>query len=147
MIAGIGFDICEIQRVERAAAKAAFLTRVFSPCEQNIWRMRGENPAFLAGCFAGKEAVAKALGTGFVGFWPSDIEILRNKQGKPFVRLSGAALTLSRGLCISKWHISITNTADFAAAVVVATSIYLSARPISNVVTRHLQHLKSSRGG
>ena len=119
MITGLGFDIIEIARIKKAADKAAFLARVFSPCELRIYKMRGGNVAFLAGCFAGKEAVSKALGTGFSGFWPSDIEILRNKHGKPFVRLRGKALAKAQEMGVMHWHISITNTDDLAAAVAV----------------------------
>ena len=120
MIVGIGVDIAEIDRIKKAADKAAFLTRVFTEREISLYRDRGENPSVLAGCFAGKEAVAKALGTGFRGFWPLDIEILRDEKGGPMAVLRGKALEIAQSMDIKRWHVSITNTADWAAAFVVA---------------------------
>ena len=120
MIVGIGIDIIELTRIEKAASKAAFLQRVYTERELLLYGERGESISVLAGCFAGKEAVSKALGTGFSGFWPSDVEILRDQQGRPYVVLHGKALEIGVSLNVSKWHISITNTSQIAAAYVVA---------------------------
>ena len=123
MIVGVGIDIIEINRIGKAASKAAFLQRVFTEREIQLYRGRGGNAAVLAGCFAGKEAVSKALGSGFRGFWPADVEILREESGKPFVVLYGGALALSASLEISRWHISLSNTAEYAAAYAVAEAV------------------------
>ncbi|MCL2702684.1 MAG: holo-ACP synthase [Defluviitaleaceae bacterium] len=120
MVIGVGIDMIEISRIEKAASKAAFLSRVFSGRELELFRERGENIKILAGCFAGKEAVSKALGTGFAGFWPSDVEVLRDGNGKPFVVLNGKAGEIAADLGVRTWHISITNTAEYAAAFVIA---------------------------
>jgi len=120
MIIGIGVDIVEIKRVEKAVGKAAFLARVFSPRELELYKGRGENIDVLAGCFAGKEAVGKALGTGFRGFWPGDVEVLRDEIGKPYINLTGKAKKIAESQNVTNWHISITNATEYAAAFVVA---------------------------
>lgn len=119
VIVGIGIDIIEIERIKKAALKAAFLSRVFSAGELELYRERGHNPAILAGCFAGKEAVVKALGTGFRGISPVDIEILREESGKPVAVLSERVMALSKNAVI---HISLTNSEAFAVAFVVMES-------------------------
>lgn len=121
MIIGVGVDIIEIERIEKAAAKAAFLRKVFSDNEIALFNER-RNAGVLAGCFAGKEAVAKAMGTGFSGFWPRDIEILRDDKGAPHTVLHGKARDTAAALDINRWHISLSNTKDHAVAVAVAES-------------------------
>jgi holo-[acyl-carrier-protein] synthase len=74
----------------------------------------------LAGNFAGKEAVSKALGTGFKGFYPIDIEILRTKLGTPYVILYGKALKISKEMGIQNIHISISHCKEYAIAYAVA---------------------------
>ena len=77
---------------------------------------------YYASCFAAKEAVAKALGTGFAGeiTWRG-IEVLRRESGAPYVRLSGEVLELSERLGISDWLVSISYTDELAMASVIAT--------------------------
>ncbi len=84
MVLGIGIDIIEIARVEKACKRDAFLERCYTEAE--IQQVR-HNPASLAGNFAVKEAVAKVLGTGFRGFGPNSIEVLRDELGRPYVNL------------------------------------------------------------
>ena len=100
MIYGIGTDLVEIERIKKACMKEAFLVRCFTPREIELFE---GNMVKAAGNFAVKEAVSKALGTGFRGFWPSDIEVLRDAQE----------------MGIKKWHVSITNTKELAQAFVV----------------------------
>ena len=78
------------------------------------------SPACLAGNFAVKEAVAKALGTGFRGFGPGDVEVLRDDLGKPYVVLYGGARKRAEELGVTQVHVSITDTKEMAAAVAVA---------------------------
>lgn len=116
MIAGVGTDMIEIARIKRACEKKAFLTRVYT---QEECQQAGENYSRLAGTFAVKEAVSKALGTGFRSFGPREIEVLRDDLGKPFVCLHGGAKKLAEELAIQQIHVSITNTAEYAAAFAV----------------------------
>lgn len=117
MIVGIGVDMIEIHRVVRACQREYFLKRIFSPREI---RQMDSGRRRAASDFAGKEAVVKALGTGFTGIPASDIEILRNPLGAPYVVLSGRARRKAREKGITRFLISITNTKELAAAYVVA---------------------------
>lgn len=107
MILGIGTDIIEIERIEKACRKDAFLTRVFTPEE---CRQAKGKASKLAGSFAVKEAVAKVFGTGFRTFMPNHIEVLRDELGKPYVNLYGNAKSLAVKLGITRIHVSISNT-------------------------------------
>ena len=89
MVLGIGCDIIEIQRLEKATGKENFLQRYFTANEITLIQKKG--PLTAAGNFSAKEAVVKALGVGFGDIMPMDIEILRDDSGKPYVNLYGAA--------------------------------------------------------
>lgn len=117
MIVGIGTDMIEIARVEKACGKQAFLSRVYTAEE---CRQAGKSISRLAGNFAVKEAVAKSLGTGFLGFGPADIEVLRDELGKPYVKIYGGAREKARERNITWFHVSITNTNEYAVAFAVA---------------------------
>ena len=91
---GIGTDIIKTARFERATEH--FMARVFTLDERAYILKKGYVTA--AGIFAAKEAVAKALGTGFRDFWPSHIEIMYDSMGKPNVVLHGNALMVARKL-------------------------------------------------
>ena len=107
----------EMERVRRACENRAFLERIYTAEE---CRQAGGSVARLAGNFAVKEAVAKALGTGFRGFGPKEIEVLRDEKGKPYVRVRGGAGQIARGLGICAIHVSITNLKEYASAFAVA---------------------------
>jgi holo-[acyl-carrier protein] synthase len=91
MILGIGNDIIEIERIQANIEKYKhrFLNRIFTKKEQ-LYCLNKKNPAIhFAGRFAAKEAIVKALGTGFrQGITWVDIEILNDGNGKPLVSLS-----------------------------------------------------------
>ncbi len=117
MIIGIGTDMVELSRIEKACAAQAFLSRIYTEEER---RQAGGKISRLAGDFAVKEAVAKCLGTGFRTFGPGDIETLRDDLGKPYVKLYGGAEALAEELGIQRIHVSITNTKEYASAFAVA---------------------------
>lgn len=119
MIIGIGTDIIEIQRIKKACEKEAFFMRCFTEKERILI---GINYTKAAGNFAVKEAVSKVFGTGIRGFELSDIEVLRNELGKPYVKLYRNALEIAKELKITRLHISISNTKDYAVAYVVGES-------------------------
>ncbi len=116
MVLGIGIDIIEIARVEKACKRDAFLERCYTEAE--IQQVR-HNPASLAGNFAVKEAVAKVLGTGFRGFGPNSIEVLRDELGRPYVNMYKGAKEKADELGIVRIHVSISNTKETAVAVAV----------------------------
>lgn len=119
MIIGIGTDIIEISRVKKACDSKAFLLRYYTDAEIGLI---GGNMARAAKNFAAKEAVSKCLGTGFSGFSPRDVEVLRDEKGRPFVNLYGEALRLSSSLGIKKIHVSLSDTDSIAVAFAVAES-------------------------
>jgi holo-[acyl-carrier protein] synthase len=92
-----------------------------SPDERKRAGKTGRQYRYFASCFAGKEAVVKAMGTGFAGAirWEG-IEILRKRGGAPFVRLNGDVKKKADKLGISDCLISITYTDDTATASVIA---------------------------
>lgn len=114
---GIGIDIIEISRVKEAYVRCPrILNRLFTGPELQDYRDRGSRTETLAGKFAAKEAIVKAMGTGLRGFAWIDIEILPDEFGKPFCRLYGKAAEKSEGLKISGFLISISHNRTVAIA-------------------------------
>lgn len=120
MICGVGSDIIEIDRVKKAAAGEGFLKRVFTDQEISLCRRKPDFFAALAVRFAGKEAVVKALGTGFRGCAWKDVEVVSGEQGQPEVVLYGGALEIARGKGIKKIWISLSHSRGNAVAFCVA---------------------------
>ena len=116
MILGVGTDLVEIRRMERACKKDYFVVRTFTEMES---RQAKGSVSKLAGSFAVKEAVAKALGTGFRTFMPIDVEVLRDDVGKPYVRLYRGALARFQEMGMERLEVSITNTREYAMAFAV----------------------------
>lgn len=116
MITGIGVDLIETDRVVLACRRENFLKRCYTGKEIELIRTDIKK---AADNFAVKEAVAKVLGTGFRGFWPIDIEVLRYESGKPYVKLYGKASELAKQQSIAVIHVSITNTREYVNAFAV----------------------------
>lgn len=94
MTLGIGTDIVEIQRIGQVLERQGdrFLKRILTPAERDEYERRNKPIKFLANRFAGKEAIAKALGSGIAdGVTFHHMEILPNAQGAPEVVLNGRA--------------------------------------------------------
>lgn len=120
MIYGTGVDIVEIDRIGKAMKRPRFLQRFFSEEERAYFSERNLAPQSVAGNFAGKEAFSKALGTGFRGFSPSEVEILRDEAGKPHIALTGAAKKTADEMGINGLYISISHSKKYAIAQVIA---------------------------
>lgn len=117
-IFGVGIDQIRVSRVEEACKRASFLQKYYSERERGLIE---ERPSRRATNFAGKEAVAKALGTGFAeGILPREIEILRRENGAPYVRLCGKALEWANRHQVTGIHISLSDTEEYASAYAVA---------------------------
>lgn len=114
-----GLDLVEVERFARIspAIKARFIQRVYTIREQE----QARTDESLAGLFAAKEAVAKAIGCGIGEVGWREIEITRDGCGAPVLTLYGQAAESARSLGISKWSISITHTAGLAAAQAIGT--------------------------
>ena len=124
MIVAIGTDMIEVARIRRAVdhprTGERFRTRVFTAGEIEYCLRRNRYAESFAARFAAKEAVMKALGRGFQGGigW-REIEVLRG-TGRPAIRLHGKAARLAEELGITRWHLSLTHTAEQALAWVIA---------------------------
>jgi holo-[acyl-carrier protein] synthase len=125
MIAGIGVDIVDVARIATLLERYGrrFLLRVFTDSERQ-YAMQGANPAErLAGRFAVKEAVMKAIGTGKTqGILWRDVETVRGVMGRPVVRLHGNAVRWMRWRGGDALHVSITHDGGKAVAFVVLES-------------------------
>jgi holo-[acyl-carrier protein] synthase len=118
-------DLVEIERLEAVVEKRGerFLARVFTPAERRYCETRARPATHFAGRFAVKEAVMKALGTGWTsGVRWQDIEVRRTQGGPPELVLHGATAAIARERSIERIHITITHDAGLAAAVAVAES-------------------------
>ncbi|MDR2899565.1 MAG: holo-ACP synthase [Clostridiales bacterium] len=118
MVLGIGCDIIKISRVARAINNEAFVKKYFTASE--IEMLMSKNAESYAGNFAAKEAVAKALGTGFSGFFPDCIEVLRDKNKKPVVNLYGKAREIAEVQGIREILVSISHCNEYAIAYAIA---------------------------
>jgi holo-[acyl-carrier protein] synthase len=126
MIVAIGTDAVEVERIRRAVDHPQwgerFRLRVFTDGEIAYCLKRARYAESFAARFAAKEAVMKALGTGYGrGVWWRDIEVVRT-SGRPQVVLHGGALARAHTIAATRWHLSLTHTAGQALAHVVAES-------------------------
>ena len=110
----IGIDLVVVSRMAQKIQNESFVSGVFTAREIAYYQKKGVRAETLAGIFAAKEATAKALGTGFSGFRPNDIEVLHNDSGAPIIKLHNAAENLLGNKTI---HVSISHDGDFATAV------------------------------
>ena len=121
MIIGIGTDVIEIERIKKAILKTdTFFEKIYTTREKAYYRENHKRVETLAGLFAAKEAISKALGTGFRGFGARDIEIVPNELGKPEAYLYGEAKTRANSLGICKIHLSISHCRAYATAFAIA---------------------------
>ncbi len=116
-----GIDLVEISRFETLNPRIfkRFVERVFTMNERIICEGSFHR---LAGRFAAKEAVAKALQTGIGEVHWKDIEILRGDQGEPLLHLHNRALQISEELGIRQWSLSISHGKEIAIASYVAVT-------------------------
>src|SRR5579862_8998207 len=113
MIVGIGVDIAVVRRLEEALRRTpALAARLFAKGEQ------GGPAASLAGSFAAKEAVAKALG-GPPGLRWTDVEVTRDARGRPSLQLSGTVAAAAARLGVRSWHLSLSHDGGLCVAMVV----------------------------
>ena len=121
MVVGIGCDLSLISRWEDDKARERLISRWFCGEEQEYVRSRGRAAAqSAAGIFCAKEALAKALGTGFLSFSPLDVCVLHTPEGAPRYRLSGAAALAAERAGARRFHLSVTHDGGVAAAFCVA---------------------------
>jgi holo-[acyl-carrier protein] synthase len=126
VIYGIGTDVVRLDRVEATLARFGehFVQRLLLPEEEAQYRRHRRKARFLAMRFAGKEAVVKAMGTGFRnGMWIRDVGIVADRLGKPEIVYSPRGQALCASMGIGEGHVSLTDEAG----VVVAFAVLLRA--------------------
>ena len=124
----VGIDLIEVGRVRKVFEKHGerFLRRVFTEKEVQQCRRAGAVRATrLAGRFAAKEAISKALGTGLHGLAWREMEIVQLRSGRPTVTLYGNARRRAEFLGLGAFDVSIADLAEFSIAVAVAVQTSL----------------------
>jgi len=122
MVIGLGLDIQEIIRMERALQQGgkSFLDRTFTTGEIAYCKRKKHFGQHFAGRFCAKEAFFKALGTGWArGVKWSEVEVIRKDSGCPEIKLAGRTATLAAQAGVKKIWLSITHSQAYAAATVV----------------------------
>ncbi len=121
-VVGVGADIVCVERIERLAVKRGgrALERLFTPGERSYCEAQKRRYASYAARFAAKEAVAKALGSGFRGFFFRDVEIVSAAGGRPEVVLHKGAARAAAGRGVAKVLVSLSHDGAYALALAVA---------------------------
>jgi len=123
VIVGLGTDIVEVSRIEKMIERHAdsFVSRIFTSGEIAYCQQRKFSAEPFAGRWAAKEAVMKALGTGFIqGTHFQEIEIVTEESGRPRVVLHGSTLELARQLFIDEILVTMSHCREYATATAIS---------------------------
>ena len=122
MIFGIGVDVLEAARIKRTLERfgSRFIEHLLMPEEQAQLERTQRRDRFIAMRFAAKEAIVKAMGTGFAhGMWIRDVGVVQNAWGKPEVVFSARGEQMRRALGVGDAHVTLTDEAGLIVAVAV----------------------------
>jgi holo-[acyl-carrier protein] synthase len=122
VIYGIGVDVLEGKRIKRTLERFGerFIEHLLMPAEQAQLALTQRRERFLAMRFAAKEAIVKAMGTGFAhGVWIRDVGVVQNAWGKPEVVYSARGDRVRQGLGIGEGHVTLTDEGGLVVAVAV----------------------------
>ena len=122
MIFGIGVDVLETKRISHTLERygARFIDHLLMPQERAQLERTQRRERFIAMRFAAKEAIVKAMGTGFAhGVWIRDVGVVQNSWGKPEVVFSERGNRVRCGLGIGEGHVTLTDEAGLVVAVAV----------------------------
>ena len=122
MIFGIGVDVLEAARIQRTLERFGerFIEHLLMPEERAQLARTQRRERFLAMRFAAKEAIVKAMGTGFAhGMWIRDVGVVQNAWGKPEVVFSARGEQVRRALGVGESHVTLTDEAGLVVAVAV----------------------------
>lgn len=139
MIFGIGIDVLQAQRMKDSYARfgAHLVDRLLLPEERAQFERTRRPDRFLAMHFAAKEAIVKAMGTGFAhGMWIRDVGSVQNKWGKPEVIYSARGERMRRKLGIGEGHVTLTDEAGLVVAVAVLLRAPRRRRPTKSAKAR-----------
>lgn len=123
-IVGIGVDLVSVDRVRAITQRwqERFLHRVYTEAERRDCFRRATPYASLAGRFAAKEAVLKALGVGWAaGVRWQDVQVVSDASGKPVARVDGRVRRLIEDAGVTRIHVSLSHDAGYAIAQVILT--------------------------
>jgi holo-[acyl-carrier protein] synthase len=132
MIFGIGIDVLRAQRMHDCYARFGthLVERLLLPQEFAQFEQTKRRERFLAMRFAAKEAIVKAMGTGFAnGVWVRDVGVVQNAWGKPEVIYSPRGERVRRDLGIGEGHVTLTDEDGLVVAVAVLLREAAAARP------------------
>lgn len=116
-ILGIGIDIVEIERIENILKnKKRFLNKIFTDEEIEYFESKNFRSETIAGNFSAKEAISKAFGTGIKNFNFDDIEVLRDKNGKPIVKTYNNLRQMCIDYNVLEIQVSISHSENYAVA-------------------------------
>jgi len=122
MIYGIGIDVLEAQRMHASYVRfgARLIERLLMAAERAQFERTQRPERFLAMHFAAKEAIVKAMGTGFAhGMWIRDVGFVQNSWGKPEIIYSARGEQMRQRLGIGEGHVTLTDEAGLVVAVAV----------------------------
>src|SRR6187402_1109634 len=122
MIYGIGVDVLEAARIKKSLERFGdhFIDRLLMPAERAQLARTKRPERFLAMRFAAKEAIVKAMGTGFAhGLWIRDVGVVQNEWGQPQIIWSERGRRRCEQLGIGEGHVTLTDEAGLVVAVAV----------------------------
>lgn len=122
MIFGIGTDILQIERIQKVYERHGerFVAHLLMPEEETLFRSKSREVRFLAMRFAAKEAIVKAMGTGFAhGMWLRDAGVVPNGWGRPEIIWSERGREMCEKLGIGECHITLSDEAGLVVAMAV----------------------------
>lgn len=125
VIVGLGTDIVEVERISKMIERHgdSFVNRIFTPGEIAYCRQRKFSAEPFAGRWAAKEAVMKALGTGFIqGTHFQEIEVVTEESGRPRVVLHGSTADLAKQLGIGEILVTMSHCREYATATAIGIS-------------------------
>jgi holo-[acyl-carrier protein] synthase len=128
MIFGIGVDVLEAKRIDETLERfgSRFIDHLLMPAEQAQLARTQRRGRFVAMRFAAKEAIVKAMGTGFAhGIWIRDVGVVQNSWGKPEVVYSARGEKVRQGMGIGEGHVTLTDEAG----LIVAVAVLMRATP------------------
>ena len=118
----VGIDLIEIKRIKKSMRNPRFCKFILGDTEFNQLQKRGFPPQSVAASFSAKEAFAKAIGTGIKHFKLSEVELLRQENGQPYLFLSGSAYKKKKKNNYT-FTTSVTHTKEYASCVVIASNL------------------------
>lgn len=146
---GLGVDIVEIERMRRILTRTpSFARKVFSEAERAYCDAKANPEVHYATRFAAKEAVVKALGTGFSeGIGVRDIEVRRTTKGRPYVVLTGRAREVAReqGVREMPLSLSFTHTEAVACAMAITEDAVTAAKKRVDPMDELARQFKEAR--